>query len=427
MAYLNIPLNRNTHTTRHTRVVWLLTGFLLLMLVLWSLAVAWFTRDTLWRLAPANTVAVIRLTPSRANWSKLEMALRDIPLVSNRPVYLRDLRGVEKGEVAIFIGKDGSRSLGVHGDLKEMPSAWLESEGLIAQSVGNNAFLFSETIRPISADTKHRLHVLPDILLRRFGTIVIQTEGQGPISGTMRLGRNGIEIRLKGANGPFGDSIPLPKGTLAFLAIPSLTNITVDPFVQTVGQLLGSLDQPSIKDFTDTILRGKSQILLTQDDQGTGFLIISQAKETDMRGLLRIWAALASPGTRKTVLSDKTTINELIVDPSAVSLEESTLEGMPLLRTQAKDGSSLMVVIQQGNGTLLSNRETLIRSYLHPDTNNSIGCKKAIAYLNTPRFFTLLHSQEADLGAIAPLVHADVFKQIGVFPSWGGVTIKNCE
>ena len=240
------------------------------------------------------------------------------------------------------------------------------------------------------------------------------------------MGQQGIEAHFKKPAGLVVKPLLLPPETIAYLSTPNWTNIDIQPFVTAVTQLLGPLDQPSFQTFSQALTQS-GLILLTEETEGTGFLIVSTLSTEEIKEFLRIWASLTSPTLRKNTLPDQSVIQEILVDPSAISLEETTIEGKLLWRANGRNGKEFLAVALEPGETLISNKKSLIRWYLHPDESKALSCKKPVAYVDMTRFLSSVHRTKSGISQETDLLVPSLFKKMAVTLGWRSLTIKNCE
>ncbi|MEK7614969.1 MAG: hypothetical protein AAB431_01135, partial [Patescibacteria group bacterium] len=177
--------------------------------------------------------------------------------------------------------------------------------------------------------------------------------------------KNGISIELAGkyASKSVFDSKQVPSNPSFVLSTPVLPSIfdhiQIDQFDNFVNPLIGN----PLNDLFSSLLSGKGVII--QDNNGS-FLLASETpiKDTDRIRLLQTALVLKNPEVQTKILQDRTSVQELIADPTTISVEERAISGKEFYR--ASSGSQSLLLSKAGE-FILSDDEELIRTWLNKD------------------------------------------------------------
>ncbi|MBU0646482.1 hypothetical protein KJ611_03345 [Patescibacteria group bacterium] len=373
MQKLNIPMRNSYKTTRRSRrVVWILLLALLLTVLAYCASFWWFSRQTISEIVPDGTIAIIRLAPDRNTWPIIEKNLLNIPLITGKSLTISDLVGFAQGEVAIYIQNDGNMSVGIRGSLNTLPRDELDAQGIVVREIGPNHLFLANQIMPFSTTQLKRGWNLPNIPFmfetKLLGQILILNDPL--IRGDIYGDGNNLEISL-----PKSDLTALPWKTIpedvfGIMSTPFLTNFSVHSNLP-VYPLIEEFDQ-NLASFTRIFEQNIELVMLSNDEDGVGFLISSYQDENDPemhKKLIKLSAALHSPRISDFVLSDNSTAQEISVDPAAISVEELVIAGVPWSRVLVDPTHYLFSGYDRGR-LVISNREALVRFWLTGEDNS---------------------------------------------------------
>ena len=344
-------------------------GIVLLGAGLWFGSGWLFLHDTVSAAAPEGTVLALRFTPGRSHWDRVEGVLGQIPLISNRPLTTEDIRPFTEGEFAEFVSKDGTRSLAIHSSKDRLPRPMLDSLGITVTQVHSNVFLLSDRPTAVSGLKMKWALTLPPAPWKRFSRIGTALVSDMAARGVMYETQNGLEIRFGYLPLPKTDSLPIPSDLLAVLSTPLLPNTDFSWLIRDIEVQAGALGAPDAETFAK-LLSGPGGVVLTKDG---GFLVVMDAHDFDQtaqKNLLRIAAAMQSPVRTSWILPDQSKTEEILVDPSAVTVEEATVQGTSVLRVHEKNGHSLSSATQHGQFAL-TNTDALLDEWLSGRTERS--------------------------------------------------------
>lgn len=432
MQRLNIPLHRYQHTTRLPRRVVSLFAFLLVGagIGLVGIGMLVYGRDTTSASAPQDTAVVLHFHPNRFEWNATERALGDMTLVSNRPLTVSDVRAFASGEFSVFLGNDGSRSIAVRSSKDRMPMDLLDALGILAEETSNGVFLLSD--RPVARMDWKPAHVW-------FGAI--------HIPGSWRIGNMHV-VDDRAMRGPIYASeaktrirlpklgmskIPwklLPEDTILALAMPALPNTSVAGVTDSIDAVLASYDSPSAASIAEHVLGAPGAIILRKSTGRLGFLISTDAENfaKDLQQkIIQTAASLQAPKIRPLTLPDQSVAEEMIVDPSLTTVEETTVNGMLVSRVAATDGTYLYTAESEGS-FITTNELALLEFRLNVGADGAKPtCDGNAAYLNLTEFL------QAASGALTSRVTNDLgtvnaeYGVVSVNQGWMFTSINLCH
>lgn len=390
----------------------------------------WFGRDTTSAAAPQDTALVLHFHPNRLAWKAMERTLGRMTLVSNRPLTVANIQSFANGEFSVFVGNDGTRSVAVRSSKNRLPTAMLDSLGILSEETSRGVYLLSD--RPVA-----RMNWKP----RRvwFGFIhwpgpwrignaymVEDQRVRGPIyvSGTktvIRLPRQDIS------------TIPwkrLPADTILALAMPALPNTTIEGVTSSIDTVLSSYSAPSAALLVGHLISSSGSIVLTSNEKHTGFLMVSDAEDfaKDLQQkAIQMASALQSPRFRPLSLPDGSIAKEMIVDPGLITVEETTIAGTLVSRVaSAKD--EYLFAAQTDESFLLTNDQDLLEFRLNGAGEGiAPACMGNALYL---RLDGLLDASSAGLTARTASqlsMLGDEYSTLSVDRGWAFTRIRLCR
>ena len=374
MQHLNIPLSKNSQTTRRTRwVVWLLVFSIVCIgaITAWATTL-WFTRDTIYTASPEHTVSAARFFVSGTKGKLVESVLSKTPLISNRSLTFSDFAPYLGGEFIIFISEDGSRSIAIRKGMNPLPQTFLDSQSITSQDAGHGIILLSDRQQAIKP-TILKPKLLSGISYPGhvwIGEFVETTKNKRSF---IYANRKGIEISLNNAKTKSVPFKKIPNNTIAYLSTSALTKDSElsDP----LSSLLQFIDDKEVLNSFKQIIDSESQMILTKDNDGVGFFITSDQEDSHntstLEQILRSIATLSLPKIQETLLSDGSTIKEIVANPEEISVEQVTILGTQVNRVHTNNGV-LLAGSTKLNNFFLTNREDLFRQF---KTNSASGSK----------------------------------------------------
>ncbi len=392
--YLNIPLSRNTKTTRRhsRRVVWFFmlccaTGILLS----WRIVDVFLTRNTVFEAAPEHTVAMIRFHPSQKTWDNLVRLFDQTPLISNRPITIKDIQPFIKGEFAVFFDEQGGKSLAIKASEKEIPKDLFDKFGISIQKINRHLFLLSETLMPIGGKPEGIRSRSSFFSWGTIGNLSLKINESMWISGPISQKNGQMSIAFPNPGIKNGEKINVPETTLAALSIQGLTLFDNKIISTSLGNLIELENEffPILEKNTE----GALNILLTKDESSENYqyllsLKTSKNKEEIIHFLKQIVAS-NEPTLENWGLEDGSRVYEMIVDPSNISYEEINIAGVPIIRFSLKNGEKIHFW-QNNDNVILCNSSDLIGEYLGQESKK----ETKIFYLNIEKILPIIRNKE---------------------------------
>lgn len=386
MAYLNIPLHSTHKTTRHSwRVVWLFLG-LLLCALLYLIALSWQTRDTLTPLAPVNTEAIVRFTPTATTWPSIERALQSLPIVSDRAFMLRDLLPIIDGEFAFFLKDDLSWSFGARTRAldEHLDLSTLDQYGIYHQQFGKRLILSTVPITTEGMQATSWRARTPLYPWRK-GTHVGSFTNQQGTRGSLFMQDDRIVLHTPKQPMATSDlahiphligGVALPMDSSSFSnTFAQLNTVTGEQFSTVLEQLQTQLNtQEGFLAVVKNQETPQKQHILLRLSQEEGALT-----QDDLRTLLRSIASTHAISKRPFSLPDGTRAQELLVDPTRISIEEVVHGGIPLFRVNLDKSTALFASLDATKRLFaLSTSQNLIQyaldnTYETTQTSSCIG------------------------------------------------------
>ncbi len=382
MARLNIPFSRNHRKIRHARRVFLAVCVVIITVwaAAWKGADAWFTRDTVFLAAPIGTVAEIRFTPKKADWEILSSYFGDTPLISGRPLTIKNIQPITDGEFAVFIAEDGTTSLGIRS--KDIPEDTLDSLGIVVQSPVKTVYLLSDRILPLQTHPKPYGWVR-HLFTAQSGEIrLFKNEGGDSVAYPIRLAKDALYIRLNGEKTIAAPWKFIPDQTLLALSTPEWTEKDLGNILFQITRTWG---EGAREIFSPTLNKNeeKNPVFLWRGSGDGSPVLMSGTSSMDTNGLqnlLRVLASASEPKTRDLILPDTSTVEEWYADPSSVSVETLTRSGVPVYR--AVGNTSTYFAAQKEGRFAFTNTETALSSWLGETNkeNLQISCSYALYF-----------------------------------------------
>lgn len=356
----------------------------------------WYGRDTVSASAPQDTAIVLHFHPNRLKWTATQRALGDMTLVSNRSLTVSDIRTFANGEFSVFIGNDGSRSVAVRSSQERLPTDELDALGILAEETSRGVFLLSD--RPVARMDWKPSHVWFGAVhwpgTWRIGNIhmVEDRDVRGPIYASATKTR----IRLPKQQLATIPWKTLPVDTILALAMPALPNTSIIGVTDSIDAVLSSYDTTTAATIAEHLLTTPGAILLKKETNRLGFLITTAqenfAKDLQQK-IIQTAAALQAPRIRPLTLPDNTIAEEIVVDPSLTTVEETTVAGILVSRVATTDGDYLYTA-ESNDAFAITNEQHLLEYRLQDgEDGQKLACDGNAVYLNLTEF--LLASSDA--------------------------------
>ena len=359
MQHLNIPLSRHTKTTRRNRqVVWLMAFILLVAaFVVFRLGTMWFSRGSILDLAPSDTVLALELHLNKSTTPFLRDWLKGVPLISNRSLELSDLSPYIHGELAVFVTKQGDRSVAIRSTQSELPGELLGQYGISAQEQG--AFvLLSSSLAPITGvDPLVRRPFLPSLGESWLGRVVFTDVSLG---GNLFLSKSELTVKVETPRGSTSDAKGFQNASIVLGGLSwAEAGSPLGGLERLVTGLLG--ESKGIFLQTNTSM----DLVVRQNESSLETLLIVKGSEADSASIieeLELIGAFSRPTVVTQTLADGTKLEEILVQPELVSVEEISTSLGQSYRVPTGGGSSILAAEHEGN-VLFSNSQQLLEDY----------------------------------------------------------------
>jgi hypothetical protein len=384
MQRLNIPLSRHTKTTRRNRrVVWLLMIALLgFVFLVWQAGTVWYGRDAILAMAPSDTVLALQLQITPSTLPFLDEWLRGVPLISQRSLDLADILKYAHGEIALFVTKDGNRSLAIRSK-ESLPEDLLDAYSISSEQQ-SSFLLLSNTLLPIAGTQAYsRRSILPSVRTTWLGRIVLPDEEFG---GNLFINEGEILAEFSRRNA-HTQIHPLIEDLV--LGLYGISGENPEFAVLQDGSMFPALlEENTPMNVVIRFSESESQTLLIVEDV--------QLEEQDVIRELQIIGSFAKPSIIESRLPDGSLIQEIELQPDVVSVEEvSTGLGVGY-RVLAASGSSIIGLVHDGS-LFLSNSEILLNDYASEgNADNADYCSGRIGFINTEFLLSQVSLQHLD-------------------------------
>ncbi len=385
----------------------------------WYISTLWFTRDAIFSAAPSDTMYAIRIFANPSNVRDLSASLKNSPLISNRSLSFLDLQPYIQGELVIFTTKSGSRSVAIRTSSKELPNTLLDAHHIHQKSVGKNIILLSEKIESVRGLSLKKRFFIPLSYPGNKWIADIVFEDQ-PKRGTIHLRKDRLVVSVPYKSNQFSRPLDnVPQETVAFLSTPLWTNTDLSTLERTFSPMVSPFFKNDFSSFISQIAYTQGKIILTSDDNGMGFFVINHLtngqKPPDLQKIIKTITALSNPKIEKRLLSDGSTIQEIIADPDAISPEQITLLGTPVFRVKTERGQ-LVAGITSGNDLFFTNRETLLQWSRQNEKKKteSLLCGATHAGLSLIKFKEMIEKDARFVKTSPFLTVSEAFSSIGI-------------
>ncbi len=390
----------------------------------------WYGRDTTSAAAPEGTVVVLHLNLSHFSWDDANRAFRNVPLVSNRPLTIDDIRPFTRGELSLFIDEDGTRSVAIRSSKKDLPTRLTDSLGIIAKDMGKGVYLLSD--RPLARMDWNPPHVWLSSLHSPFSSHIgsIHLLGADGMSGAVYASKEELSVRLPKQRLSKLSWRHIPEGTIAAMSTPALPNADISGVSMAMDAVLSSYQTPSVSNISSQILAKSGMAILTHDGNAFHFLIISDDSSftrDQQRKMIQVAAALQTPRIEAFQLPDTSTAKEIIVDPSYSTVEEITIAGTLVSRTSTSEGGYFYLA-NKDETFAISDDQSLVEFWLA-----SKNPSKKIAACHANSLFLNVRSMMATSATFLSARSLNTLNQlgnqfsiIGVEEKWLHTVIHSC-
>lgn len=293
---------------------------LALLFVTWRIAEFWFLRDSILQAAPQDTVLAIQFELTEKTWPQIQNLLNHVPLISNRSLVLNDLAAFTQGEIALFITKTGERAVAIRANESQLPKDLLNALSIAPQQVTPDIFLLSSMLLPVGGIHSSSYPPLFFSVSKRWlGRVEIPDMD---LSGSLYETDTALEVVFPHQqNKDFVSTAALPQIMLA------LTAQDID------GSLVANRH---LREIYLLVERSNWSVFIENNELGTPEFLLSASKEdmkdTDLLSLLQAMGAFLTPKLNDSTLPDGTTMKEIIVDPTVITVEEVQLGQTKALR-----------------------------------------------------------------------------------------------
>jgi len=394
--YLNIPLLRNTKTTRRhsRRVVWFFVLCVVLGSVLfWRLTDLFLTQNSVFDAAPEHAIAMVRFHSSQKTRGELLSLLDQTPLISNRPLTISDIQPFIKGEFAIFIDDQGGKSLAIKASEKDLPKDLLDTLGITIQKIHKNLFLLSETLMPIGNEKKNVQNKNAFFSFHLIGSFALKTEENNWIHGPVSLKNNEVNVSLPNRGEIINSEIIVPQNTIASLSIQGWTFSDYETISSSVNKLTGF--EENFLAFINNEEQVNIILVKNSEENGISYLFSAVPTKTkeEMIRFLKQAVALYEPNVDRWTLKDGSIASELKADPSNISYEEVNILGSSLVHFSTQNNGDLYFY-QGKDDFFISDSESLASAFLNEETNKMNGIcfvnlELARVFLQNQTFFSV--------------------------------------
>ena len=429
MQRLNIPMSRNTQTTRRSWwVVWLIIISSVFVILFASfIATLYLTRDTIYTATPDTTVFTMRFFVKNSTAKQTSKLFSNIPIISDRGLTLHDLSPYINGEFAVFVSETGEKSIATRLKRNKNLTTLLESNNITQKQLSGGVTLLSKMTE--STGNKR----IPKQIFPKISTPWQHLAGEIIVDGSrgnIYFSKDSVKIVLNQKNQNTKTNEIFSENMIGFLSTPSLPIESTNPIIQAYSSLISPLFQNGFESFYTNTFGSEPKIIITKDQVGVGFLVVGNANQTDnetIKKTLKSMISLNSPKIEIKTLKDKTEYKEIIADPESVSAEQITMFGSQLFRVSSKN-QSIIAGILNDSQFILTNRESLLKTYKEPmRVEQKDICFAKHAFISLSEFSDLAkeHSIYAQSSLFQQL--SQHFSKIGVVIHSNSTTIYLCN
>lgn len=429
MDRLSIPLHRTPYTTRRTwRVVW----FFALILFIFSVSLSvWYGRNTTAVFIPSDSVAVLRFSVNRFNQENIRTILNGFPLISGRTITFEDLKTAVRGEFSVFFMPDGASAVAIRSEERLLPRTLLDAHGVLIQQVRPHVFLLSSTMVPLIQNHAPGTSWIRSIhpFSQKIGSLSVKESLWA--TGGIFVSSKKISIyfpQTQLSKHPFTN---IPEDTIAVLSLPTSVPISLNGTFRSTDRLLTQFNTPTVSSLTSLFSGSNGGIILTRtkENQSSGFLFATEGilDMDQTKNLLKTATALKTPVLKTWRMPDNSKTQEIIVDPSLVSIQEYTAFGTNILRATTGSNESIFMA-KTSRYTLISNNEELLRGWFQNKIEKKKqSCVRNHAFLSTKDVLSILSDSSLWIRPSVSLPFIKEYPQIGIQKGLFSSVIQFCK
>jgi len=424
-------------TRRFRRVVWQLGLSALLISLVWLGARTYIYRDTLSQVHPQETILTIRFPLNPANRDRLAELFGSQSLIAGKSLTLTDISPWVGAEMAIYLKTNGDYVLGIRTQGDKIPHELLDDQGITIQELTNNRYLLTNRLEVLETSTYKRHSLWGGSLMAYiFGNIlgkIVFIWDEYEVIGTIINKPNGLLVLLpKWHLTPFSEFADM-SNIMAILSNQLLTENSILPVKYVIGQGF-TKDQAEQKSSWLTQIPGNNGLtaLFLRNKQLTYWLEFSNNNRNlaDYSEILRYFAALHQPRLANFELTDTTRAQEILIDASGITLEETAYFGRPAIRTiTGPDNQSIALIDSVKDQLILTNDEkNIVARFGNKNTEqNSLPCSGNLAWLNLSHLNSRLSdgTEERESRLLGWL--GSKFQNFSINEGWWMGTISLCE
>jgi len=375
MLRLNIPLSTNQSTRPNFikgRVLWILIGWLMLILGSFIIAELWFTRDTLSAYAPDNTIAVVHLIPSRQVWTKLISDFGNLPLISNRSLTIIDFAGLKPKEISIFVFDNNNSAVAIRTNEKNLNKEVFDAYGINIQKLTRNRWLFSSKPLPYAAKGKTNWS-LGSIWPGTIGNLQLDN-----FFGHIIANKNGYSVDIPKTK-KTGDYLPaFPESTIAAVSLQPKAEIDLSNLFNQFDTLLNPLGTIESEQIGQKLNENGGKIILSNN----GFLLETVFDSSFLSQILKTAAVFRNLTLEPMPMPDGSLVQEMKINQSEVNFDSILIKGHEVKSVKTENGQFLAL---DGEKTdIIASNQTLLEEYLGQKinkTNNKCGSQNRFVFL----------------------------------------------
>ena len=369
---------------------------------------------------------MLRFVVNRSTTERISSLFENIPAVSDRNLKFQDLKPYLTGEFALFYSKNGEQTFATKLKSNTELNQLLDSHNIIQTKTRGGYILLSNTTKSIGINSVS-LRLMPKLSLPwRLWLGDILSDGS---RGDIYLKDKSLEIHTPQKN-PVAEPINFfSENTIAFLSTPMLPIESSDPIIQSFYPLLSSLIPNGFESMYTQLFGKNPKIILTSDKEGIGFFFVADSNHLEnktLENILKSIGAINTPKIETKDLVDHTTYQEIIADPSLVSLEQVTLHGTQMYRIAMKN-QTILAGIAGNSQIILTNREEILKAFKEASpikADDMCGAKQI--YLSTSAFSKPAENNSNDRQSTIIQELSQHFTKIGIILKKNSTIIHLC-
>jgi hypothetical protein len=222
----------------------------------------------------------------------------------------------------------------------------------------------------------------------------------------------------------------MPSNTILAMATPFLTNIDMTSVTSAMDPILSPFGGLSVSGLADVLRDHQSMMLVTKSDKTSSFLLSIDSNVFDkerQQKILQTISALLDPHSRNFSLPDNSIASEIVVDPSLISIEETTISGLLVSRTAIKSGSYLYGVERDVHYILTDSEELLTNTINGSKARTLKNCMGNSAFLDLREILALsAETKNSRVGGYLEEINQE-YETIGIQQGTLYTTIQACR